>query len=60
MPTAKKYIPQYTREDYRNWEGDWELMEGIAISESPSPVGPHERAVSRLVAAITVSLPLVL
>ena len=63
MSSAEKYIPQYTREDYRNWEGDWELIEGVAISMSPSPSGlqnevvsmspspngPHERAVSRLI-----------
>jgi Uma2 family endonuclease len=48
MSSAKKYIPQYTRDDYRQWQGDWQLIEGIAVSMSPSPLGPHERAVARL------------
>ena len=48
MSTAKKYLPSYTVEDYRQWKGDWQLIHGIAISMSPSPAGPHERVALRL------------
>ncbi|QEG24236.1 hypothetical protein MFFC18_41530 [Mariniblastus fucicola] len=48
MSSAEKYIPRYTVDDYQHWEGDWQLVEGIAISMNPSPFGPHERAVSRI------------
>jgi len=37
-----------TIEDYAQWEGDWELIDGVPIALSPSPFGPHERIVSRL------------
>jgi hypothetical protein len=26
MSTVPRYIPHYTVEDYRRWEGDWELI----------------------------------
>lgn len=48
MSTAPRYIPHYTLEDYARWEGDWELIDGVAISTGPSPFGPHERVISRL------------
>ena len=48
MRTAPRYIPHYTLEDYARWEGDWELIDGVAISMGPSPFGPHERVISRL------------
>ncbi len=48
MSSAPKYCPHYTVEDYQHWDGDWELWNGTAVSMSPSPFGPHERAVSNL------------
>ena len=37
-----KYLPSYTVEDYNRWEGDWELIDGIPYSMSPSPVRKHQ------------------
>jgi len=48
MSTTPRYIPRYTIDDYNHWEGDWELIDGVPISMSPSPFGPHERVISRL------------
>jgi Uma2 family endonuclease len=48
MSTAPRYIPHYTIDDYRQWEGDWELIDGVPISMTPSPFGPHERLVGEL------------
>ena len=48
MSAVPRYIPHYTIEDYRRWEGDWELIDGVAISMTPSPFGPHERVVAEL------------
>lgn len=48
MSSAPRYIPRYTVDDYRQWEGDWELIDGLAIAMTPSPFGPHARVVSRL------------
>ena len=28
--------PHYTIEDYRRWEGEWELIDGVAISMTPT------------------------
>jgi Uma2 family endonuclease len=46
---AKRFLPNYTVADYQAWEGDWELIDGLAVSMSPSPTGGHQTAVARLV-----------
>jgi Uma2 family endonuclease len=40
---ALKYLPHYTVNDYQQWEGRWELIDGIPYAMSPSPVGKHQR-----------------
>lgn len=42
-----KYLPHYTVDDYKLWEGDWELIDGIPYATAPSPFGPHQRAASK-------------
>ncbi|TQV61411.1 MAG: Uma2 family endonuclease [Halothiobacillaceae bacterium] len=32
----------YTAEDYQHWEGDWELIDGIAYAMSPAPAFKHQ------------------
>ncbi len=49
MSLAKKYLPNYTVEDYLQWEGDWELIEGVPFTLAPSPLAVHQR-VSFLIA----------
>jgi Uma2 family endonuclease len=44
MPIADKYRPHYTYDDYCQWEGKWELIEGMPYAMSPSPVPAHQRA----------------
>jgi Uma2 family endonuclease len=56
MSTVRKFQPHYTVADYQHWEGDWELWYGTAIAMSPSPFGPHERAVAKFVAQIDSSV----
>lgn len=48
MSSAYRYLPKYTVEDYRQWEGDWELWQGIPVSMTPSPFGRHQRVAMRL------------
>ena len=43
MNLAKKYPPRYTYEDYRLWEGDWELIDGVPYAMAPSPFGKHQK-----------------
>jgi Uma2 family endonuclease len=42
MAYAQKILPHYTYEDYLQWEGRWELMDGHPIAMSPMPVPKHQ------------------
>ena len=42
MSLAHEYKEHYTYEDYTHWEGDWELIEGVAYSMAPSPMRVHQ------------------
>lgn len=42
------YIPRYTYTDYLQWEGRWELIEGIPYSMTPSPVFKHQKVSSNI------------
>jgi Uma2 family endonuclease len=43
MLLANKYRPHYTYDDYCQWEGNWELIDGIPYAMSPLPVPEHQR-----------------
>ena len=45
---ALTYIPRYTVKDYNQWEGDWELIDGLPYAMSPSPIGKHQFLVAEL------------
>ena len=51
MSTAPHYEPRYTVDDYRQWEGRWELWNGFAVSMTPSPFGRHAKALTDVAAA---------
>lgn len=42
MSSAVKILPYYTYEDYRLWEGRWEIIEGIPYAMSPAPNPRHQ------------------
>ena len=42
MNAAVKILPHYTYEDYCNWEGRWELIDGIPFAMSPAPIPRHQ------------------
>jgi Uma2 family endonuclease len=48
MGAAKDYKPHYTFDDYRHWEGRWELIEGEAFAMSPAPLPRHQRISARI------------
>ena len=35
-------LPHYTYDDYKIWEGRWELINGIAYAMAPSPIFEHQ------------------
>ena len=37
-----EHLPSYTYDDYKIWEGKWELIHGIAYNMSPAPVKKHQ------------------
>ena len=43
MSIAEKYRPYYTYDEYCQWEGKWELIEGMPYAMSPAPVPQHQR-----------------
>jgi len=49
-------IEYYTYEDYKQWEGDWELIRGFPVAMAPSPVISHQYITSILVYELNKSL----
>ncbi|NOQ31380.1 MAG: Uma2 family endonuclease [Helicobacteraceae bacterium] len=39
---AVDYLPNYTYEEYKLWENEWELIDGIPYSMSPAPMIKHQ------------------
>lgn len=35
-------LAYYTYDDYKQWEGDWELIDGQAIAMAPAPIIAHQ------------------
>ena len=44
--------PAHTIEDWKTWEGRWELIHGVAYDMTPAPSPEHQRASVALTAAI--------
>ncbi|GIX42355.1 MAG: hypothetical protein KatS3mg129_2088 [Leptospiraceae bacterium] len=42
-------LPHYTYKDYVQWEGDWELIDGVAFSMAPSPFGKHQKILKNII-----------
>ena len=40
---SHRYLPHYTYENYKEWEGKWELIGGIAYAMSPAPMIKHQK-----------------
>ncbi len=45
---ALDYMPYYTYEDYAKWEGDWEIINGLAYAMSPAPMVKHQSISSKI------------
>ncbi len=51
-----KYTPHYSVADYQQWEGDWELWNGVAVAMTPSPFGRHQWVAGQWIAKLTTQL----
>ena len=56
MSGAVKILPHYTYQDWEQWEGQWELIEGIPHAMSPLPVPKHQKIAMALGSEFTVAL----
>ena len=45
---ALELLERHTYEDYKKWDGRWELIDGIAYAMSPAPMVKHQRVVARV------------
>ncbi|MFT3948458.1 MAG: Uma2 family endonuclease [Agriterribacter sp.] len=48
MNSAYKILPHYTYDDRLQWEGRWELIDGIPYAMSPSPAPGHQKVAAEL------------
>lgn len=46
----------YTYADYAQWEGEWELIDGFAVSMAPAPMRIHQNIATELLFALKSTL----
>jgi Uma2 family endonuclease len=56
MSGAIRILPYYTYEDYLQWEGKWELIDGIPHAMSPAPTPRHQMIGANLLAEFRFAL----
>jgi len=52
----KEYFPSYTYDDYKLWEGDWELIYGVPYAMAPAPMIKHQIISNRIAWQLQESL----
>lgn len=56
MTSPVKILPYYTYDDYVQWEGKWELIDGIPHAMSPAPTPNHQIIGANLLAEFRFAL----
>ena len=56
MSIAERYRPHYTYDDYCQWEGKWELIEGMPYAMSLAPIPAHQRISVKLITRFEMAL----
>jgi Uma2 family endonuclease len=54
--TTPRELPHYTLDDYRRWEGRWELIEGIPWAMTPSPGYAHQHVSHKVAVQLEAAL----
>ena len=49
-------IDYYTYEDYKKWDGDWELVDGRPVAMAPSPMIKHQKIGAKIVTQLSLSI----
>lgn len=52
MPALAQNIEYYTYDDYKEWEGEWELIDGVAYAMSPAPMKKHQGLASAIISML--------
>ncbi len=56
MSGAIKILPHYTYDDWVNWKGKWELIDGFPFAMSPMPVPKHQRIAGNILSEFRTEL----
>jgi len=56
MGLANRILPHYTYEDYSQWKGQWEVIDGIPYAMSPMPRPEHQAVAGSLHAEFRAAL----
>jgi len=49
-------ILHYTYLDYYQWEGEWELIDGVPVSMAPAPIRIHQNIATEILFALKSTL----
>ena len=52
MPPLAQQIEYYNYDDYKEWEGEWELIDGRAYAMAPAPMRKHQAIASAIIAML--------
>ena len=52
----KEYLPNYTYDDYKVWEGNWELIYGVPYAMAPAPMIKHQAISNKIARYLDESL----
>jgi len=53
---AAEYLDYYTYEDYKKWEGDWELIKGMPYMMAPFALPSHQLISGKILVELSKSL----
>ena len=54
--SQKEYAASYTYDDYKQWEGDWELIYGMPYAMAPAPTLEHQTISTKITWQLVESL----
>ena len=54
--SAVRLLPKYTYNDYVQWEGKWEVIDGIPYAMAPLPIPKHQYLANNISSEFRISL----
>jgi len=52
----KEFLPNYTYDEYKKWEGNWELIYGVPYAMAPAPMIKHQAISNKIARYLDESL----